>query len=151
MKLHPQREKLIVRPLKIDAVTKSGILMGGNAGEKEFRLGLVLEVGPGRDLEIGDHMTRIQVGKGDLIVYSPMAARYTLQGSLLEQFGFIPKGIIIVDYSEVFFSISPENDDEIKLIHNMLAKFDETTLNDEDAEEMQIRSEIELEDQLKTA
>lgn len=151
MKLNPQRERLIVRPLQIDARTKSGVYLGTGAAEKEMRIGQVLEAGPGRDLEVGERRTRIGVDTGDLVVYSPVAARYTFQKSLLEQFGLIPKGIVVVEYSEVMFTITPETDAERESVTEMLSAFDESTLDEDRAEDAQLRAEIDTEDRLQIA
>lgn len=151
MKLYPQRERLIVRTLKIDAVTKSGIHLGGKSGDKEWRIGQVLEVGPGRDREVDAAPTHIGVKRGNLIVYSPMAGRYAFHGSLLEQFGLVPEGVTVIDYSEVMFAIKPENEEERQAVDKLLSQFDETTLDDESAEDMQLREEIAAEDSLQSA
>lgn len=149
MKLFPQREKLIVCPLKIEAKTKGGIHLPGNSSDAEYRIGRVVAVGPGRDLEAGDRKTDVPVSVGNLIVYSPMAGRYNFSNSLLEQYELVPPNCTVVEHSDVMFVVTPETDDEVARVEAMLGSFDETTLDPESAENAQIKAEIALEDRLQ--
>jgi len=67
-KLEPLADRLVVKPIQKDEVTKSGLVLPDTAKEKPQE-GEVLAVGPGR---IADDGTRIamDVKVGDLVIYA---------------------------------------------------------------------------------
>ena len=68
IKLAPLADRLVVRPIERDEVTKSGIVLPDTAKEKPQE-GKVLAVGPGR---LSDDGTRIamDVKVGDTVIYA---------------------------------------------------------------------------------
>lgn len=71
MKLKPIRDRILVRPIEEDTVTKSGIVIPDNAQEKPSR-GLVLAVGTGRVLDNSTVLPLI-VKSGDTVLYGKYA------------------------------------------------------------------------------
>jgi chaperonin GroES len=72
MKLKPLNDKIIVKPIKEDERTKSGIVLPQTAEEKPEK-GEVLAVGPGKLLENGQRAP-MSVKVGDKVIfkkYSP--------------------------------------------------------------------------------
>jgi chaperonin GroES len=68
-KFTPLGDRVLVRPVKEEAVTKGGIVLPQNAVEKPRR-GAVLAVGPGLpDLQRGERLP-IPVEVGDEVLYS---------------------------------------------------------------------------------
>lgn len=67
-KLQPLGDRIVVKPMKRDEVTKSGIVLPDTAKEKPQE-GEVIAVGPGK---LGDDGKRIEmeVKKGDKILYA---------------------------------------------------------------------------------
>lgn len=70
MKLKPLGDKIVVKQLKAEEVTKSGIVLTGQAKEKPQEAE-VIAVGPGK-LE-KDKLIPMQVKVGDKIIYSKYA------------------------------------------------------------------------------
>lgn len=71
MKLNPIRDRILVRPIEEDTVTKSGIVIPDNAQEKPSR-GLVLAAGTGRLLDNGT-VVPLVVKVGDTVLYGKYA------------------------------------------------------------------------------
>lgn len=71
MKLNPIRDRILVRPIEEDTVTKSGIVIPDNAQEKPSR-GLVVAAGTGRLLENGT-VVPLVVKAGDTVLYGKYA------------------------------------------------------------------------------
>ena len=68
IKLEPLADRLVVRPIEKEEVTKGGIILPDTAREKPQE-GEVLAVGPGRMSEDGDRIA-MDVKKGDIIIYA---------------------------------------------------------------------------------
>ncbi len=73
MKLNPIRDRILVKPLESDTVTKSGIVIPDNAQEKPNQ-GEVLEVGGGRITEDGITIP-MAVKKGDRVLYGKFSGQ----------------------------------------------------------------------------
>ena len=74
MKLRPLGDYVIVKPLKEDAVTKSGIVLPDTVDKEKPEKGEVLAVGPGKWDEDGEKRVPMSVKVGDKVVfkkYSP--------------------------------------------------------------------------------
>lgn len=67
-KLKPLGDRVVVRPMTEEDVSKGGIILPDTAKEKPQR-GEVIAVGPGRLDENGKRVT-IEVKKGDKVVYA---------------------------------------------------------------------------------
>ena len=63
MKLEPLGERVVLKQLKAEETTKSGIVLPGQSQEKPQQAEVVA-VGPGTD------DVKMQVKKGDLVIYS---------------------------------------------------------------------------------
>ena len=63
MKLEPLGERVVLKQLKAEETTKSGIVLPGQSQEKPQQAEVVA-VGPGTD------EVKMQVKKGDLVIYS---------------------------------------------------------------------------------
>lgn len=73
MKIKPLFDKVIVKPLGEDEVTKSGIVLPDTAEKERPEKGEVIAIGPGKRLENGQ-ISPISVKVGDKVVfkkYSP--------------------------------------------------------------------------------
>ena len=68
VKLNPLADRLVVRPIEKEEVTKGGIVLPDTAKEKPQE-GEVLAVGPGRLSEDGKRIA-MDVKVGDIVVYS---------------------------------------------------------------------------------
>jgi chaperonin GroES len=66
--LKPLGDRVVVKPLDRDEVTKSGIVLPDTAKEKPQQ-GEVLAVGPGRVLDSGDRVA-LDVSVGDKIIFA---------------------------------------------------------------------------------
>jgi chaperonin GroES len=66
--LKPLGDRVVVKPLDREEVTKSGIVLPDTAKEKPQQ-GEVLAVGPGRVLDSGDRVT-LDVSVGDKIIFA---------------------------------------------------------------------------------
>lgn len=73
MKLKPLADRVVVKPLREDETTKSGIVIPDTIEKERPEKGEILEVGPGKILENGDRRP-ISVNVGDIVLfkkYSP--------------------------------------------------------------------------------
>ena len=68
VKLQPLADRLVVKPIEREEVTKSGIVLPDTAKEKPQE-GKVLAVGPGRLSEDGKRIT-MDVKVGDIVIYT---------------------------------------------------------------------------------
>ena len=68
IKLEPLDDRLVVRPIEREEVTKGGIVLPDTAKEKPQE-GKVLAVGPGRLSEDGKRMA-MDVKMGDIVIYA---------------------------------------------------------------------------------
>ena len=68
VKLEPLADRLVVRPIEKEEVTKGGIFLPDTAKEKPQE-GEVLAVGPGRMSEDGQRIA-MDVKVGDIVVYA---------------------------------------------------------------------------------
>lgn len=68
MKLNPLGDRVVIKPLEMEEVTKSGIVLPDTAKEKSQE-GIVIAVGSGRLLENGTRVP-LEVKEGDRVVYS---------------------------------------------------------------------------------
>jgi chaperonin GroES len=66
--LKPLGDRVVVKPLDRDEVTKSGIVLPDTAKEKPQQ-GEVMAVGPGRVLDSGDRVS-LDVSVGDKIIFA---------------------------------------------------------------------------------
>jgi len=69
--LQPLGDRIVVRPIKREEVTKGGIILPDTAKEKPQE-GEVIAVGPGR-LSEGGKRLQMEVKKGDRVVYARYA------------------------------------------------------------------------------
>ena len=69
--LQPLGDRIVVRPIKREEVTKGGIILPDTAKEKPQE-GEVIAVGPGRLSEDGKRL-QMEVKKGDRVVYARYA------------------------------------------------------------------------------
>ncbi len=67
-KLEPLADRLVVRPIEKEEMTKSGIILPDTAKEKPQE-GEVLAVGPGRVSEDGKRIP-LDISVGDIVIYS---------------------------------------------------------------------------------
>ena len=73
MKLRPLGDRVVVKPLTEDEVTKAGIILPDTIEKERPEKGEVIAVGPGRTLDNG-HLAPMGVKAGDKVVfkkYSP--------------------------------------------------------------------------------
>lgn len=70
-KLHPLADRVVVKPLPREEVTKSGIVLPETAKEKPQE-GEVVAVGPGRVTEDGKYIP-MEVKEGDKVIYARYA------------------------------------------------------------------------------
>jgi chaperonin GroES len=70
-KLEPLGDRVVVKPLAQEEVTRGGLVLPGTAQEKPQE-GEVLAVGPGRILDSGDR-AKMEVKAGDRVVYAKYA------------------------------------------------------------------------------
>ena len=69
--LQPLGDRVVVKPLNQEEVTKSGIFLPDTAKEKPQE-GEVLAVGPGRVLDNGERL-KLELQKGDKVLYAKYA------------------------------------------------------------------------------
>ena len=69
VKLEPLADRMVVRPIEREEVTKGGIVLPDTAKEKPQE-GEVLAVGPGRMSEYTGNRIPMDVKKGDIVLYS---------------------------------------------------------------------------------
>ena len=78
-KLRPLGDRVVIRPMPGEEMTKSGIVIPDTAKEKPQE-GLVLAVGPGRILDDGKR-EQIDLKKGDKVLYAKYAGtEFKLEG-----------------------------------------------------------------------
>jgi len=73
MKLRPLGDKVIIKPLSEEEVTKAGIVLPDTAEKEKPEKGEVIAVGPGKILDNG-HRSPLSVKTGDKVLfkkYSP--------------------------------------------------------------------------------
>ncbi|MFP4514761.1 MAG: co-chaperone GroES [Parcubacteria group bacterium] len=73
MKLKPLHSNVVIKPLKLEETTPSGIVLPETAKDEKPEQGEVIAVGPGKKLESGDYL-KASVKEGDKVVfkkYSP--------------------------------------------------------------------------------
>ena len=68
MNIRPLGDRVVVKPLEAEEVTKGGIILPDSAKEKQQK-GKVLAVGTGRILDNGTRVP-LDVRDGDIIIYS---------------------------------------------------------------------------------
>ena len=68
VKLEPMADRLVVKPIEKEEVTKSGLVLPDTAKEKPQE-GEVLAVGPGRMSEDGKRIA-MDVKVGDIVIYA---------------------------------------------------------------------------------
>ena len=71
VKFAPLGERVVLKPLERDEVSKGGIILPDTAKEKPQE-GEVVEVGPGRVGEDGNRIA-MELKKGDRVIYSKFA------------------------------------------------------------------------------
>ena len=71
MKLKPLGDRVLVKRLEQEEVTKGGIIIPDSAKEKPMK-GEVIAVGPGKLAEAGKHL-KMHVEKGDLVLFNKYA------------------------------------------------------------------------------
>jgi chaperonin GroES len=69
--LAPLGDRVVVKPLAQEEVTRGGLVLPGTAQEKPQE-GEVIAVGPGRILDSGERC-KMEVKKGDRVVYAKYA------------------------------------------------------------------------------
>lgn len=69
--LQPLGDRVVVKPLTREEVTKSGIVLPDTAQEKPQE-GEILAVGPGRVLDNGQRQ-QVEIKKGDRVLYAKYA------------------------------------------------------------------------------
>jgi chaperonin GroES len=69
--LQPIGDRVVIKPLTREEMTKSGILLPDTAREKPQE-GEVLAVGPGRVLDDGQRQ-KVELNKGDKVLYAKYA------------------------------------------------------------------------------
>ena len=69
--LQPLGDRVVVKPLTREEVTKSGIVLPDTAREKPQE-GEVLAVGPGRVLDNGQRQ-KVEINKGDKVLFAKYA------------------------------------------------------------------------------
>ena len=68
VKLQPLADRLVVKPIEKEDMTKTGIYLPDTAKEKPQE-GKVVEVGPGRLSDEGKRIA-MDIKKGDIVIYS---------------------------------------------------------------------------------
>jgi len=68
MNIRPLGDRVVVKPLEAEEVTKGGIILPDSAKEKQQK-GKVLAVGTGRILDNGTRVP-LDVRDGDIVIYS---------------------------------------------------------------------------------
>ena len=80
MQLQPLADRLVVKPLDAETVSKSGIVIPDTAKEKPQE-GEVISVGPGRWDEDGEKRLPLQVKVGDRVLFGKYAGdEFKLEG-----------------------------------------------------------------------
>jgi len=90
VKLQPLADRLVVKPIEKEEVTKGGIFLPDTAKEKPQE-GEVVAVGPGRLSEDGKRIA-MDVKKGDIVIYDKYAGR---------EYKFEDEEVIILKESDI--------------------------------------------------
>jgi chaperonin GroES len=72
MKIEPLNDKVVVKPLSLEEVTASGIVLPDTVDKEKPMQGEVIAVGPGRLLENGQRAAT-SVAKGDKVLFTKYA------------------------------------------------------------------------------
>lgn len=72
MKIRPLNDHVVIKPLKVEEVTKSGIVLPDTAREEKPEQGEVIAVGPGKLLENGQRAP-MSVKVGDTVLFTKYA------------------------------------------------------------------------------
>ncbi len=72
MRIRPLNDKVVVKPLKQEEITKGGIVLPDTAREEKPEQGEVMAVGPGKLLENGQRAP-MSVKAGDRILFTKYA------------------------------------------------------------------------------
>ena len=98
MKLMPLEDRVLVKVLEQEEVTRAGILLPDTAQEKPSK-GKVVAVGPGKYSEKGD-LLPMPVKEGDIVVFAKYAGTeiklegedYLVLRGLTDVIGILPEG-----------------------------------------------------------
>ncbi|MFH1141528.1 MAG: co-chaperone GroES [Chloroflexota bacterium] len=71
IRFHPLGDRVVIKPMEKEEVTKSGLVLPDTAKEKPQE-GEVMAVGPGRVDDKGNRIT-VEVKMGDKVIYSKYA------------------------------------------------------------------------------
>ena len=80
IRFHPLGDRVVIKPLEKEEVTKSGLVLPDTAKEKPQE-GEVMAVGPGRVDDKGNRIT-VEVKAGDKVIYSKYAGSEFKDGEL---------------------------------------------------------------------
>ncbi len=69
MKIHPLGDKVVLKPVTAEAVTKSGIVLPDTASKEKPEQGEVVATGPGKMLEDGTR-AEMTLKKGDRVLFA---------------------------------------------------------------------------------
>ena len=94
-KMQPLGDRVVIRPLTEEEVSKGGIILPDTAKEKPQR-GEVIAVGPGRLDENGKRVT-MEVKKGDKVLYAKYAGMEIKEGE--EELLIVRESDILAKYS----------------------------------------------------
>lgn len=72
MRIRPLNDKVVVKPLKQEEITKGGIVLPDTAREEKPEQGEVMAVGPGKLLENGQR-SPMSVKAGDRVLFTKYA------------------------------------------------------------------------------
>lgn len=106
MNLTPVRNLIACQLLPEAETTRGGIIIPGTARRKQFKLALVLDVGPGRLLETGQYV-RPAVNVGDTVLLSEQA------GALIELDG---ESTFLADADEVLAIVKPKESEQSRQV-----------------------------------
>lgn len=94
-KMKPLGDRVVVRPISEEDVTKGGIILPDTAKERPQR-GEVIAVGPGRLDENGKRIA-MEVKKGDKVIYAKYAGTEVKEGD--EELLVLREGDILAKFS----------------------------------------------------
>ncbi len=80
IRFHPLGDRVVIKPLEKEEITKSGLVLPDTAKEKPQE-GEVMAAGPGRVDEKGNHIA-MEVKVGDKVVYSKYAGAEFKDGDI---------------------------------------------------------------------
>ncbi len=95
MKLQPLGDRVVVKPIIEEEVSKSGIILPDTAKEKPQR-GKIIAVGPGRLDEDGNRIA-MEVKKGDKVLYAKYAGTEVKEGD--EEYLILRESDILAKFS----------------------------------------------------